>query len=589
MRTRAPTKRSLAHALAWQYHRPVPIQRNVTSPMQPTSEQQQAIDFFKHGTTLKINAFAGTGKTTTLKMLAQASPRLQGTYLAFNRSIADAAAKDFPRAVTCKTVHSLAYASTDSTYKSNRGKMTERMFGNQVAKVLELDAVPFGREYGTLQSRSLGFLVADTVRNYCQSSSQCIDATHVRMHGMTELLPHDWKRQLSDHVVLKANLLWRRMRDSRDATPLGHDGYLKLWALSKPRIHGDYIFLDEAQDTNPVVLEVVKSQEAQVVFVGDRHQQIYEWRGAVNAMEQVSTAHESYLTRSFRFGPQIAAAASTVLESLGEKRAIEGNPDKESHVGCERPAAIVCRTNASVILAVLNAVDAGRRVCVVGGVGELLRMLEAVTELKANRPADVAEFFGFSSWTEVVAFSRRPEGEYIKTFVNLVERHGETHLQRELKRTSSDELASDLIATTAHKAKGREWSTVALTDDYLIAKDEKGANKLESLDPSELRTLYVAMTRGREAVGVPKRLVSQFGIRENPLIQPSTPDTVAPSISAQTVTPYERTADGGCQVRESEASYGSRQTTSQSPVVPTWFWAVIAALAAYAVFKVSTR
>ena len=98
-----------------------------------------------------------------------------------------------------------------------------------------------------------------------------------------------------------ANHVWSRMCDPNDVLPLGHDGYLKLWALSKPRIAADFILLDEAQDTNPVVLGVLQSQQAQLVYVGDRYQQIYEWRGAVNAMEQIETDVTSSLTLQLHF------------------------------------------------------------------------------------------------------------------------------------------------------------------------------------------------------------------------------------------------------------------------------------------------
>jgi superfamily I DNA/RNA helicase len=61
----------------------------------PTAEQVRALELFLSGGSLKINAFAGTGKTTTLEYLA-AHSRAQGIYLAFNKSIADNAAGRFP-------------------------------------------------------------------------------------------------------------------------------------------------------------------------------------------------------------------------------------------------------------------------------------------------------------------------------------------------------------------------------------------------------------------------------------------------------------------------------------------------------------
>jgi hypothetical protein len=44
--------------------------------------------------------------------------------------------------------------------------------------------------------------------------------------------------------------------------PLGHDGYFKTWALGRPRLQADYLLLDEAQDTNPVVIKLLRRQSA---------------------------------------------------------------------------------------------------------------------------------------------------------------------------------------------------------------------------------------------------------------------------------------------------------------------------------------
>ena len=55
--------------------------------VQPTDEQTLAVDKFKTGRPLKITAFAGTGKTSTLIQMARTRPS-RGLYLAFNKAIA---------------------------------------------------------------------------------------------------------------------------------------------------------------------------------------------------------------------------------------------------------------------------------------------------------------------------------------------------------------------------------------------------------------------------------------------------------------------------------------------------------------------
>src|SRR5690554_2896199 len=56
-----------------------------------------------------LEAAAGTGKTSTLKLLSAATPDRHGLYLAFNKSVAVEAQASFPDNTTCSTVHSLAY------------------------------------------------------------------------------------------------------------------------------------------------------------------------------------------------------------------------------------------------------------------------------------------------------------------------------------------------------------------------------------------------------------------------------------------------------------------------------------------------
>src|SRR5215813_10919368 len=70
--------------------------------------------------------------------------------------------------------------------------------------------------------------------------------------------------------VANSKAIWSRMIDHRDRLPLGHDGYLKLWALGRPKLGYQYVLLDEAQDTNPVVLGVHGHPSAQIVYVGDK-------------------------------------------------------------------------------------------------------------------------------------------------------------------------------------------------------------------------------------------------------------------------------------------------------------------------------
>ncbi len=88
--------------------------------MRPTLEQQAVVEAAMTGDNLKVQAFAGAGKTSTLALVAESLPG-RGLCLAFNKSIAVEAAGRFPRSVKCATVHATALR-----------KMGTRRFGHKL-------------------------------------------------------------------------------------------------------------------------------------------------------------------------------------------------------------------------------------------------------------------------------------------------------------------------------------------------------------------------------------------------------------------------------------------------------------------------
>ncbi|MCD4735578.1 MAG: hypothetical protein K8R53_06010, partial [Bacteroidales bacterium] len=122
-----------------------------------TIEQQQAIDYFNTHESLRLNAFAGTGKTTTLYFMAHSTNRT-GIYLAFNRGIVDDAADKFPSNVWCKTIHGLALNATPAAYTANKDKVFGTLKSHHIVTSLNLQPVEVMKGF-LLQPRSLGFLI----------------------------------------------------------------------------------------------------------------------------------------------------------------------------------------------------------------------------------------------------------------------------------------------------------------------------------------------------------------------------------------------------------------------------------------------
>lgn len=488
----------------------------------PTEQQAFAAEAVNSGKRVRIAAYAGTGKTSSLVYIAGTSRR-SSTYLAFNKSIAMDAKAKFPRHVDCLTTHAMAFRAMRPVFKSYPDKMTSGFNGGLAARELGLKSLHVGPAIA-LSPRAHGALVVETVRRYMRSGAEKMGAWCVPMEGALANLPEALVNSFQVGILGKAWTLWSRMVDPMNPFPLGHDGYLKLWALGRPTIPGEVIFLDEAQDTNGVVLELIRQQQAQIVCVGDRHQQLYDWRGAKDAMTELPCDIEARLSKSWRFGLEAAANASRYLALLGETVPLEGNGARTTAIVdfIEKPNTVLARTNARIIEVLIGALTRNERPYVVGGVADILVMLDAAEQLQANRPVDrPLEFVGFESWASVEEASEQPGGEDLKRWVNLVNTYGVAQLRDALNKLPRNERDASILLSTGHKAKGREWDRVRLEDDFLRgikSPGEGGKNGPPVDDPAannaELRLLYVAATRGMAETEIPTKLQEKVATLE---------------------------------------------------------------------------
>jgi superfamily I DNA/RNA helicase len=282
--------------------------------------------------------------------------------------------------------------------------------------------------------------------------------------------------------------------------------------------------LDEAQDTGGVVLDLMRHQAAQLICVGDKYQSLYEWRGAKNAMVELPATVERRLTTSFRFGPAIADYASQILALMGETAPLLGNPDRDSVVGPVAPQALLCRTNIRLIERLFDCLAADEKPAVVGGVDEILSYITAAEQLMAGKAVDrPIDFFGFADWNEVEATAQsEPGAEELRKWTSLFKKYKTDVLRKALSHLPR-ESAADVVLSTGHKSKGREWDTVRLEPDFLrgmpAGDDNEGWRKFElealsgrGLDhvAAELRLFYVAATRGQTGLEVNKKLISKM-------------------------------------------------------------------------------
>ena len=483
-----------------------------------TYEQAIAIDNARLGESFKVIAYAGTGKTTTLQMISDAMPARRGMYLAFNKAIASEAQQKFHRQVDCRTFHSLAFRSVPRGVTDKL--RLPRLSPSFMAKDYRLEPITLRRLMGgryekyVLMPSRLASLVANTVSYFCSTNSQYPAPRHIQAPSW--LHPDDID-QLQQHLYPAVERRWLESIDPQHQAGIGHDIYLKLWALSNPVIPADYVLFDEAQDADPLMLGILlKQRSTQVIYVGDAHQQIYAWRGAVNAMQQLPLP-ESRLTTSFRFGESIADIANHLLYGLNETIPLQGNPELNSKVvnkpHTKQRDAILCRTNARAMELLLSGLVHGDKVSLQADHNKLNRFVDAASQLKqGKRVTDVPELAWFNSWHDVHEYCETNDGSDIKPLVKLVDDHGTAPLKKALSKITPIEQA-DYVISTAHKAKGLEWNRVHIEDDYQFK-----INNLEhKITDEELRLLYVACTRAKVSLNIHHiyDLVQQLKLRSS--------------------------------------------------------------------------
>lgn len=512
--------------------------------MHPTLEQKQILSAVSKLDRLKIKAFAGSGKTTTLRMIAETFKDKKMIYLAFNRSVAEEAKRKFPKNVRVTTVHSLAYAELLRIRKFKPFKLENslntflinRFFGGLFKGENEVIAEAIKRvfllfcysdcssfreekfkEY-LLEDDELDGLLWEFALEKLKEKSKS-DPTAITFDNIKKT-----KIQVLDFVIDRAKELYEAMVNEEFSWT--HDFYLKFFVENYEdrlrKLGYDFILLDEAQDSNPVTLKLFQLFNGRKIMVGDPHQQIYAWRGSINVMNDFE-AEELSLSVSFRFPQSIADKLNRVLAIKGEKTEIIG---KGTVVDENERVCLIARSNSTLIKRMYDL----ESFAITRDLKEIFKnalIVEAIKKgrsyiplLEMNLPLQYRIFLGDYSGF-VSSAKRRNDIEMLRA-IALVEEFGNISDVFYSASLKCNPLAK-IVLSTAHSAKGLEWNTVCLLDDFTdIRKEyeklvpffdnyaelkewvkEKKLDKKRRQFIEEVNLYYVALSRGiREVVDV---------------------------------------------------------------------------------------
>lgn len=270
---------------------------------------------------LAIRAVAGSGKTTTLLQLAakfaeqrDKDPTLAGKrilYVAFNKQLVEDLRGKLHE-------HALTNVLTPTTFDALVKRVAEAEFaakgqpfhltGALTPQALT-DHLPWFQGKAVAMKRA----IIKQFATFCQHPTATTPDTLFPGKAMVKQL---WDDTLSGRLLTFDGLRKR--------------AHLEHWM--RDRLDAQYarVFVDEAQDFDPIMLDILLTDTTvPKVFVGDPKQQIYEWRGTINAFERLpDNTLTLELYKTFRMGEP----ATSAVANLTKTPMISGVPDRDTRL-----------------------------------------------------------------------------------------------------------------------------------------------------------------------------------------------------------------------------------------------------------------
>lgn len=490
----------------------------------PSPYQQKFLTWVRDGKgSAVVVAVAGSGKTTTIiQGLAQIPEGRSVRMLAFNTTIAselkakiaelgEELGRSF-KDVSASTFHSLGYGVLGKRLGLTRadqpdanklrnicrdwlGEDDRTLYSDFICKLVSL-----------AKGQGVGCLVPDTDAIWWEMIQH--HDLFLEAEDATEGRAVELARQLLAHSNRLATE--RKLIDFDDMLYLPLVFKLRLW-------QNDWVFIDEAQDTNPVRRALAKlalKPGGRLVAVGDPRQAIYGFTGAshdaIDLIKSEFNCVELPLTVSYRCGRSIVALAQNIVpyieafDGAAEGLVEHDKTMKEALAVLGDHDAILCRNTAPLVTQAYQIIAQGRAVRILGreigqGLVSLVKNMKAKNlpgledKLAAYAEREAAKFMAKGQEGKAEAVHDRVE--CLRVVIGNLPENERTipGLIRRIESLFSDSNGC-LTLCTVHKAKGKEWDRVAiLRPDLMPSKWAR--QDWQQLQEDNL--MYVAWTRAK--------------------------------------------------------------------------------------------
>lgn len=457
---------------------------------------------------IAVQAYAGSGKSSTMVEYIKAHPNEKILFLVYNKAMS----VDFSNRIkfvkhrcTVKTIHSLAYRWYFSNHESKSLETTT---------ILDIKAF-FKKEH-------FDYFTLSKIKFYFD---MFLASSFEKVLDMKPVEAKD--KKLFKYV----DRLWKYYIGK--SMSFSHNVYLKLFQLSKPKLDYDTILVDEFNDINDCMLDIVLNNlDKKVIVVGDSYQMINAFNFNTSGLKTVVEDYkfkEYKLTNSFRIEEDIAEMSCKYLSSMyNEDISFHGLGNtqlKDLVLQNSSPANqinVLCRTRLGGIKFIYNFLSEGnnkkKKVFYPGGLNSF-KINEIEKMLKFNGTIYLAgERYTVPQLKSMIEDGLQdPEIIRIVATWEFVQRNPDVIEVLRASETNSMDNA-DIVLLTAHSSKGLTLKNVLLSSDFKdcvdLKKDVQTEHKhsyKQRLADSEVNLLYVALTRATDYLDINNILNEESG------------------------------------------------------------------------------
>lgn len=452
---------------------------------------------------LLLTALAGSAKTTTLVMIAEALPKVDMLCLAFNKRIALEMKDRLPPNCQAQTLNSLGHRAWADSIGRKLRLDTGKNYRLLTAAISKLGSAERKWAYvdfsDTLKAIAFGKACGYIPDAYTQRNKRLLDDNEFYRH--LEIEPTDICWDLIQHVSaesIKEAKLGIIDFDDQILCPTVFSSLLPIFKL---------VMVDEAQDLSALNHALLsKLVRHRIIACGDACQAIYGFRGAhedsMDLLKSQFSMVEYALTISFRCPKEVVRAAQWRAPQMRwSDTAEEGKVtylDSWSIETLPQDCTIICRNNAPLFALAIKILAEGRYPRIVGAdIGKTL--MKWMKKLGESSMSQKETLLAITAWAEKRAKKSRDKGKVKDqaACMSIFAMQG---------RTLGDAIAyaDHLLSSggpiqliTGHKAKGLEYNDVFFLDQFLIRVDQDQERNLKYvIQTRAMRTLTMVLSEG---------------------------------------------------------------------------------------------